>query len=153
MNTHVDPCVDFYEYACGNWRRYNSIPADKATYDTFEIVRENLDLALKGLLEDNVQTKINNDVTYAKLFYKSCMQEDVISKRGAAPLLKILDELGGWPVLNKYWNGSNFDLILLLAKLRLLNNDILIAQWVNMVYVTHMIINSRVHQAIFEKTN
>nr|CAI5864058.1 unnamed protein product [Callosobruchus analis] len=137
MNTHVDPCVDFYEYACGNWRRYNAIPADRATYDTFEIVRENLDLALKGLLEENEQMKVNSNVTYlkracsiAKLFYKSCMQEDVISKRGAAPLLKILDELGGWPILNKCWNGSNFNLILLLAKLRLLNNDILIAQWV-----------------------
>ncbi|XP_053607755.1 neprilysin-4-like isoform X2 [Plodia interpunctella] len=317
MDAEADPCHDFYQYACGNWAVLNPIPADKAGYDTFEILRENLDAVLKDLLEfkpsehitskypgahldikDNFICKIknkeqdvkqdsgkfkikepdynkdtdfnrllesilresskdlfnktssksdlrekteivnrirryldkkskrilkpfsnirnsflkhngktkrnklitrrfkrhakrrtnnfrkrnrneinrkylkrknigrkllsyqssesnNNRITRespnkggqkiefnsddpakgdaalkARFLFQSCMNYDILKKRGHQPLLDLLDILGGWPILNSQWNSSNFDWLMLMAKLRLYNNDILISEWV-----------------------
>ncbi|XP_060515852.1 neprilysin-4 [Cylas formicarius] len=153
MNSDVDPCDNFYEYACGNWKKFYDVPADKTVYDTFEMVRDSLDHILKKLLEDSEenQTKYDHhhnhpikyflhenysanaldDVTIkVKNFYKSCMHEEKINVRGDRPLRDILTALGGWPVITPNWKKSDFDLMGLLSRLRLLNNDILITQWI-----------------------
>ncbi|XP_022831252.1 endothelin-converting enzyme homolog [Spodoptera litura] len=66
----------------------------------------------------------------ARFLFKSCMNYEILQKRGHQPLLDLLDLLGGWPILKHEWNASRFDWLELMAKLRLYNNDILISEWV-----------------------
>ncbi|MEO2044064.1 MAG: hypothetical protein ABGX43_05635 [Nitrospinaceae bacterium] len=57
--------------------------------------------------------------------------EDIIETRKEVPLLKLLESLGGWPVLQgDNWNAVAFDWQETVAKLREFNNDILVAVWV-----------------------
>lgn len=55
---------------------------------------------------------------------------EILQQRAELPLLELLEQLGGWPMLQPDWDSSQFDWVLLMAQLRLYNNDILISEWV-----------------------
>lgn len=79
----------------------------------------------------NIYFSVDNDaITKAIDLYESCMNYEVLEKRGNAPLVNLLDDLGGWPAINPDWNEESFDWLHLIAQLRLYNNDVLIAEWV-----------------------
>ena len=44
----------------------------------------------------------------SKTFYDACMNLTAVNKKGATPLLDIINKLGGWNV-TKDWNSFNFD--------------------------------------------
>ncbi|XP_018372202.1 PREDICTED: endothelin-converting enzyme 1 isoform X4 [Trachymyrmex cornetzi] len=135
MDKSVDPCQDFYQYACGNWAKRNPIPKDKAGYDTFEMVRESLDSVLRELLEDPMlhhADEIDSDdaTVKAKHLFQSCMNYEILEQRMEQPLIRLLDQLGGWPILKPNWDPDKFDWLRLTAQLRLYNNEVLISEWV-----------------------
>ena len=92
LDRTADPCVDFFQYACGGWLQTTKIPADKARWGRFSEIDEHIKTATKQLLEDDA--KGGGDANAKKLgdFYGSCMDEATIEKSGRNGIVPMLDK-------------------------------------------------------------
>ena len=75
MDQTADPCVDFFQFACGSWNRKHIIPEDRSSISTFEVLADQLQIILKGILEEGPNKLDNNSTLKAKYFYHSCMNQ------------------------------------------------------------------------------
>ncbi len=53
MDTSVRPGTDFNRYANGNWLANTPIPADKASYGMFTVLRDRSDANLRAIIEES----------------------------------------------------------------------------------------------------
>ncbi|CAD6193961.1 unnamed protein product [Caenorhabditis auriculariae] len=117
MNTSMDPCQDFFEFACGAWNEAHPIPDDMFAYGTFSYVREQVRQQLRVLLEQEV-TSQSHSINMARTAYKTCMNKTQLDELKSRLLFDTLEELGRWPLLQKNWDQSKFDLTDLLMNIR-----------------------------------
>ncbi|XP_058680599.1 kell blood group glycoprotein isoform X3 [Ammospiza caudacuta] len=95
-NDTVNPCENFYKYACGRWEGKQSNRTREESLNVFDVLLEENLLILKRLLESPQFGIRGSAKEKAIRFYRSCMDTERIESQGAQPLKDLLNEVGGW---------------------------------------------------------
>jgi endothelin-converting enzyme/putative endopeptidase len=87
LDKSVDPCVDFYQFACGGWRTANPLTADKPAWNRYSAMAEKNREVLKTIL-DQASTAKNQSAWMQQIGddYAACMDESAVDRLGAKPL-------------------------------------------------------------------
>jgi endothelin-converting enzyme/putative endopeptidase len=79
MDLSINPCDDFYSYACGGWLKSTPIPPDRSRWGRgFNVIQERNEQILKEILEAAADGKAPRGTPYAKQlgdYYATCMDE------------------------------------------------------------------------------
>lgn len=95
MDRSVDPCVDFYAYACGGWIKNNPSPPDQVSWSVYSKLEDENKLVLRDILEKAAQPSASRSPVDQKIgdYYAACMDEKAIDAAGTGPLAATLRQI------------------------------------------------------------
>ena len=93
LDRAVNPCDDFYKFACGGWMAKHPAPPDQPRYGRFEELQNRNNEILRDILENAAKSSavagasgLSAELKKVGDYYASCMAEAEIETKGTAPL-------------------------------------------------------------------
>lgn len=89
IDDNVDPCDNFYEFACGKFLRNTLIPDDKIAVMSFTHVQDKVQDQVRLVLNERSLPNESNPFTLAKILYAACMDLDTLEVQGTYFFLEV----------------------------------------------------------------
>ncbi|KAI1280597.1 Membrane metallo-endopeptidase-like 1 [Halotydeus destructor] len=102
MDLSVNPCDNFYDFACGRYLQTKTAPDDYSSRNILQEIQDEIYVEMKNYLERPTGSSELKSVRNLKLFYASCMNETNVNDEQLAVdiMVKFFDHSGGpWPAL------------------------------------------------------
>lgn len=95
FDTTVRPQDDLFLHVNGRWLLSTEIPADKSNYGSFTALDDAARENIRAIIEDAAKNPTDDVARKVGDFYRSYMNEELIEKKGIAPLKDQLAEIDG----------------------------------------------------------
>lgn len=110
MDPSIDPCDNFYDFACGGFVKRVFLYPDQTPLTAFSESSSRLNIRFFEILSDNKGTQDEaKPYNLAKALFNGCNNKTLVKSRGLQPLQELVDTFGGWPVVTAgrdQWTGE-----------------------------------------------
>ncbi|XP_020278779.1 neprilysin-like [Pseudomyrmex gracilis] len=107
LDRTVDPCDNFYKFACGGWLQNNRANQSFPKIDFFSVLTRKTANQLREMLEASNKPGDTMSLLKAKHVFAQCMEDS--EPVGRSNLSAIVNSYGGWPIVMSHhdWNKKN----------------------------------------------
>ncbi|XP_015788391.1 neprilysin-1 isoform X2 [Tetranychus urticae] len=108
IDDKIDPCQDFYQFACGNWLKTNPLPTDRLKWSPLDKLEIRVKRQIKALFEAKNEKNLTwTPYSTAINIYERCLDKE--STIGYKSLKRLIKRIGGWPMVQSKWDSNRFE--------------------------------------------